>query len=196
MRNTPGPHSIDTNSVRIPGALSLTILVSPTASPISTSGITSSSLASGSRPSFVAATTWREKVIGGWSISGILTLHSGYGWTPVYTAPHQISTATSATTDFRTCVRVINWTEPFAAPATAPLKRAAASRIPAQPISGRTTINSVNNYFRFRITRMQSRKLRADCSRLHPSAGNRPQLLSRPWVPGYRPESGQIIRSA
>ena len=33
---------------------------------------------------------WREKVIGGWSISGILTFHSGYGWTPVYTAAHQI----------------------------------------------------------------------------------------------------------
>ncbi len=33
---------------------------------------------------------WRGKVIGGWTISGILTLHSGYGWTPVYTAPHQI----------------------------------------------------------------------------------------------------------
>ena len=33
---------------------------------------------------------WKEKIAGGWSISGILTLHSGYGWTPVYTAPHQI----------------------------------------------------------------------------------------------------------
>ncbi|MGB8535221.1 MAG: carboxypeptidase regulatory-like domain-containing protein, partial [Acidobacteriaceae bacterium] len=33
---------------------------------------------------------WKEKVAGGWSLSGILTLHSGYGWTPVYTAPHQI----------------------------------------------------------------------------------------------------------
>ena len=33
---------------------------------------------------------WAEKVVGGWSLSGILTLHSGYGWTPVYTAPHQI----------------------------------------------------------------------------------------------------------
>ena len=33
---------------------------------------------------------WKEKVVGGWSLSGILTLHSGYGWTPVYTAPHQI----------------------------------------------------------------------------------------------------------
>jgi hypothetical protein len=27
---------------------------------------------------------WKEKVLGGWSLSGILTLHSGYGWTPVY----------------------------------------------------------------------------------------------------------------
>jgi hypothetical protein len=33
---------------------------------------------------------WEEKVAGGWSLSGILTLHSGFGWTPVYTAPHQI----------------------------------------------------------------------------------------------------------
>jgi hypothetical protein len=33
---------------------------------------------------------WEEKVAGGWSLSGILTLHSGFGWTPVYSAPHQI----------------------------------------------------------------------------------------------------------
>jgi Carboxypeptidase regulatory-like domain len=33
---------------------------------------------------------WLEKVVGGWTISGILTYHSGFGWTPVYTAPHQI----------------------------------------------------------------------------------------------------------
>jgi Carboxypeptidase regulatory-like domain len=33
---------------------------------------------------------WREKIAGGWSISGILTIHSGYGWTPLYTAGHQI----------------------------------------------------------------------------------------------------------
>jgi len=31
-----------------------------------------------------------EKVAGGWALSGIMTLHSGYGWTPYYTAPHQI----------------------------------------------------------------------------------------------------------
>ncbi len=33
---------------------------------------------------------WKEKIVGGWSISGIMTLHSGFGWTPVYNAPHQI----------------------------------------------------------------------------------------------------------
>jgi hypothetical protein len=33
---------------------------------------------------------WKEKVVGGWSISGIFTYHTGYGWTPVYTAPHTI----------------------------------------------------------------------------------------------------------
>jgi hypothetical protein len=33
---------------------------------------------------------WREKIAGGWTISGIFTFHTGYGWTPVYTAGHQI----------------------------------------------------------------------------------------------------------
>lgn len=33
---------------------------------------------------------WAEKAVGGWSLSGIMTFHTGYGWTPVYTAPHQI----------------------------------------------------------------------------------------------------------
>ncbi len=39
---------------------------------------------------FHGSNSWAEKLAGGWSLSGILTLHSGYGWTPVYTAPHQI----------------------------------------------------------------------------------------------------------
>jgi hypothetical protein len=30
-----------------------------------------------------------EKVAGGWSLSGIATFHSGFGWTPYYQAPHQ-----------------------------------------------------------------------------------------------------------
>ncbi len=33
---------------------------------------------------------WKEKIAGGWTISGIFTYHSGFGWTPFYTAPHQI----------------------------------------------------------------------------------------------------------
>jgi hypothetical protein len=33
---------------------------------------------------------WKEKVAGGWTISGIFTYHTGFGWTPFYTAPHQI----------------------------------------------------------------------------------------------------------
>ena len=42
------------------------------------------------QPVFFHGNDWKEKVAGGWALSGILTLHSGYGWTPVYTAPHQI----------------------------------------------------------------------------------------------------------
>ena len=30
---------------------------------------------------------WMEKVAGGWSLSGILNLHSGFGWTPMYSTP-------------------------------------------------------------------------------------------------------------
>lgn len=33
---------------------------------------------------------WAEKVVGDWSLSGIMTLHSGFGWTPTFTAPNQI----------------------------------------------------------------------------------------------------------
>jgi hypothetical protein len=32
---------------------------------------------------------WAEKIVGGWSLSGIATFHSGFGWTPYYQAPHQ-----------------------------------------------------------------------------------------------------------
>ncbi len=39
---------------------------------------------------FHGSQNWMEKVVGGWSLSGIMTFHTGYGWTPTYTAPHQI----------------------------------------------------------------------------------------------------------
>lgn len=35
---------------------------------------------------FHGSHSWMEKVAGGWSLSGILNLHSGFGWTPVYYA--------------------------------------------------------------------------------------------------------------
>jgi len=38
---------------------------------------------------FHGSHNWAEKMAGGWSFSGIMTLHSGYGWTPVFQAPHQ-----------------------------------------------------------------------------------------------------------
>jgi Carboxypeptidase regulatory-like domain len=39
---------------------------------------------------FRGSHSWAEKVAGGWSLSGLATFHSGYGWTPVYQEPHQI----------------------------------------------------------------------------------------------------------
>ena len=39
---------------------------------------------------FRGSHNWAEKVAGGWSISGIATFHSGYGWTPVYQSSHNI----------------------------------------------------------------------------------------------------------
>jgi hypothetical protein len=33
---------------------------------------------------FHASHAWAEKIAGGWSLSGIMTLHSGFGWTPIF----------------------------------------------------------------------------------------------------------------
>jgi len=33
---------------------------------------------------FHAGNNWMEKAAGGWTLSGILNLHSGFGWTPVF----------------------------------------------------------------------------------------------------------------
>jgi hypothetical protein len=38
---------------------------------------------------FHGSNNWIEKAVGGWSLSGIATFHSGFGWTPYYQAPHQ-----------------------------------------------------------------------------------------------------------
>jgi len=38
---------------------------------------------------FHGSSAWAEKIVGGWSLSGIATFHSGFGWTPYYQAPHQ-----------------------------------------------------------------------------------------------------------
>jgi hypothetical protein len=38
---------------------------------------------------FHGSSAWAEKIAGGWSLSGIATFHSGFGWTPQFQAPHQ-----------------------------------------------------------------------------------------------------------
>ena len=35
---------------------------------------------------FHGSHSWAEKIAGGWTLSGIMTLHSGFGWTPVFNA--------------------------------------------------------------------------------------------------------------
>ncbi len=39
---------------------------------------------------FHGSNNWMEKIVGGWSLAGIVSFHSGYGWTPVYGSSHQI----------------------------------------------------------------------------------------------------------
>ncbi|MBV8674624.1 MAG: TonB-dependent receptor, partial [Acidobacteriaceae bacterium] len=42
------------------------------------------------QPVFFHGNDWKEKIAGGWSLGGIFTYHTGFGWTPLYTAPHQL----------------------------------------------------------------------------------------------------------
>ena len=89
--------------------------------------------------------TWMEKAVGGWSLSGIMTLHTGFGWTPVYTEPHQIycNTCNYGYQSLRPTILE----EPATAPATTPLRPEATSPVQALPTPARTIINSPNNYF-------------------------------------------------
>jgi hypothetical protein len=36
---------------------------------------------------FTGGHAWLEKIVGGWSISGIFNVHTGFPWTPLYNAP-------------------------------------------------------------------------------------------------------------
>ena len=42
---------------------------------------------------FKGGNSWREKVAGGWTISGILTGHTGYPWTPQYCGVESVNSA-------------------------------------------------------------------------------------------------------
>jgi hypothetical protein len=36
---------------------------------------------------FTGGHAWLEKIVGGWSVSGIFNIHSGFPWTPLYNTP-------------------------------------------------------------------------------------------------------------
>jgi hypothetical protein len=44
---------------------------------------------------------WLEKVVGGWSISGIFNIHTGFPWTPVFNAPGSLYYASSGYSQLR-----------------------------------------------------------------------------------------------
>ena len=39
---------------------------------------------------FRGSHSWLEKIGGGWTLGGLATIHSGFGFTPIYQAPHQL----------------------------------------------------------------------------------------------------------
>ncbi|MHB1700079.1 MAG: TonB-dependent receptor [Acidobacteriaceae bacterium] len=50
---------------------------------------------------FHGANSWLEKVAGGWSLSGILNLHTGFPWTPVFSTPGNLYYANSGYNSLR-----------------------------------------------------------------------------------------------
>jgi hypothetical protein len=50
---------------------------------------------------FHGSHSWVEKVAGGWSLSGIFNIHTGFPWTPVYNAPGSLYYASSGYSQLR-----------------------------------------------------------------------------------------------
>ena len=50
---------------------------------------------------FRGAHGWLEKIVGGWSISGIFNIHTGFPWTPVFNTPGSIYYASSGYSQLR-----------------------------------------------------------------------------------------------
>jgi Carboxypeptidase regulatory-like domain len=50
---------------------------------------------------FHGSHSWLEKVVGGWSLSGIFNIHTGFPWTPVYNTPGSIYYASSGYSQLR-----------------------------------------------------------------------------------------------
>ncbi len=168
-------HSLDTDSgpyFRDPYLYNTTL---PMGGRISTSISRSRPLASGSRLSFAAAHSWIEKIVGGWSVSGIFSVHSAMAGLRSTTRPIR-SIAIPATTDSRTCVPNI-LEELSVTLATAPSKQEATSPIPEQPIRVRTIINLPTITSWFRTIRMRL-----------PTIRDRPQTTS-----SLRRESSQLL---
>jgi hypothetical protein len=94
---------------------------------------------------FRGSNNWAEKVAGGWSLSGIATFHTGYGWTPVLTAPHQIY-CNSATTDIRICARVTS-VELIPPSVETPSRQPQSFPTRALPNTGTNNNLFLNNYF-------------------------------------------------
>ncbi|NYF51331.1 TonB-dependent receptor [Tunturiibacter gelidoferens] len=50
---------------------------------------------------FHGSSAWMEKVLGGWSVSGIFNIHTGFPWTPVFNAPGSLYYASSGYSQLR-----------------------------------------------------------------------------------------------
>jgi hypothetical protein len=50
---------------------------------------------------FHGAHSWVEKIAGGWSLSGVYTVHTGFGWTPQYSLPSSLYCTTCGVSSLR-----------------------------------------------------------------------------------------------